>query len=423
MVRAYQEHGPVLTMPGSGGQVAVLAGPDANLLLAQEGYRLFSSKEFYAKFVGELGSTHFVVALDGPPHRQMRQIMKPAFGWDAIAGYFLPFAEVTDRLLRSWQDSAPRTLDAAEVLRRLITDQTSLAMMGHAAGGDFDAFSLFFRTALNATLGRYAPGELASEPYLRAKARAFALLRELLAAHRVQDRADAPDYLDLLLAAQDEGDDLDDDAVLAAALVPFFAGIDTVAYTSVFLLYHLLADPALLARVRDEVDTTCAAGKLDLPAVRRMSLLRGLTMETLRIYPVAPGAVRTVAKPFRFAGVDFAPGQQVFLATPVTHFLPELFPRPFDFEPERYQAPRNEHAQPGAYAPFFKGSHTCPGAGLGMVQVMLTIAMFVHHLDLQIEPGYRLELVADPILRPRRCYTITVQASRVAVLDTSTCTL
>jgi cytochrome P450 len=154
----YEQYGPVFRVGGRERGPVVLAGPKANVLLAQSGDRYFRTGTFYAHFVKELGADHFVVAMDGAPHRRMRAIMQPAFNWDAIAGYLAQMADTTRRTVEDWRPG--QSVDIIRTLRQLITDQTALAMTGRTSSSHFDDISHFFKTAVACSLGRYAPERL-----------------------------------------------------------------------------------------------------------------------------------------------------------------------------------------------------------------------------------------------------------------------
>lgn len=79
-------------------------------------------------------------------------------------------------------------------------------------------------------------------------------------------------------------------------------------------------------------------------------------------------------------------GDEVFVAMTVPHFLPELFPHPEIFDIDRYHNPRNEHRQRGAYAPFGLGEHTCLGAGIAEVQLMVITAILLHTYKFELDP-------------------------------------
>lgn len=412
LARAYEQTGPVVRIGPPGRETIVLVGPRANQLLALGVDRYFSSREFYVHFAEELGTQHFVVALDGAPHRAMRHIMRPAFTWEAVATYLPTIGETTQRLVQSWAQGS--SVNVPTTCRELITDQTALSMTGQIPGKDFEAVSRFFKTAVHSTLGRYDTAALRDPAYTAARKQVHALMRRIIEDHRDGSSGEDRDYIDLLLEGRKEtGEPLTEDELVAAALVPFFAGIDTVAYTLSFLLYHVLRDTRLRDRIRAETDGVFSSGVPDLETLRGMTALRNATLETLRLYPVAPPAVRTVVEAFEFAGQQIEAGQSVVIATPVAHFLPELFPDPMRFDIDRFSPPRNEHRPPGAFVPFFKGPHTCIGAGLGEVQIMLTAGLIIHRADLELEPaGYELQLVADPVLRPTEDFAARVVAHR-----------
>ena len=144
-----------------------------------------------------------------------------------------------------------------------------------------------------------------------------------------------------------------------------------------------------------------------------MQALHGAAMETLRLYPVASGHRTRVAKPFTFAGYRLEPGDDALVAITVSHFLPELFPEPETFDIDRYHDPRNEHRQRGAYAPFGLGEHTCLGAGIAEVQLMVIIGTLLHAYELELDPpSYELTIVHAPTPSPGKHFRIRVIAKR-----------
>jgi cytochrome P450 len=105
-----------------------------------------------------------------------------------------------------------------------------------------------------------------------------------------------------------------------------------------------------------------------------------------RRYPVAGGHRARVARPLTLAGYRLEQGLDVEVAMTVPHFLEELYPHPMQFDLDRFRPPRNEHRKPGAYAPFGLGDHTCLGAGIAEVQLMVTMAALLSTYTLQFDP-------------------------------------
>jgi cytochrome P450 len=133
-----------------------------------------------------------------------------------------------------------------------------------------------------------------------------------------------------------------------------------------------------------------------------MPVLHAVAMETMRLYPIAGLLPRTAARDFGFAGYTIRRGEPFLVATCATHFSPRFFPDPGRFDIGRFAEPRNEHKVRGVYAPFGAGPHTCLGAGLAEVQIVLTAATLLNAVDLAFDPpGYRLKKAYTPSLSPK----------------------
>jgi cytochrome P450 len=103
----------------------------------------------------------------------------------------------------------------------------------------------------------------------------------------------------------------------------------------------------------------------------------------------------------------------LFVATSVPHFMEEYFPQPEKFDIDRYQKPRAEHLQSGAYSPYGRGPHTCLGKTLAEVQMTLTLARLFHQLDLGLErPGYVLQRKTLPTPGPSMKFKVRVNKRR-----------
>ena len=274
--------------------------------------------------------------------------------------------------------------------------------MGRKPGAYFEDVRSFLNVIMRASVLKMWPGFMLRTPaYRRAKASAFALAAEVVAAHRaVPPGAARPvDLIDDVLAARDaDGQPLDENALVVSAIAPFFAGIDTVANTLAFMLYALLKHPAALARVTAEARAMFAEGVPPLHALKSLHALHGATLETLRMYPVAAFTPRTAVKPFEFAGCRVEQGTEVLVANGVTHRLAQFFPDPDVFDIDRYREPRNEHRQANVFAPYSLGGHTCLGAGLAEAQIMLTMAALLTSARLELEPAdWELKIKLAPL--------------------------
>ncbi len=187
----------------------------------------------------------------------------------------------------------------------------------------------------------------------------------------------------------------------------------------ILLTYHIFDQRGYaLKRVVNEADQAFEQGALSWEALKSMSATQGAAMETLRMY-TGGGFSAIVAKPLTFAGYRLEPGDEVYVATTVPHFLPELFPHPETFDIDRYREPRNEHRQRGAYAPFGLGEHTCLGAGIAEIQLMVITATLLHTYRFELDPpgyqltqGQQLTIADDANARSGKQFCLKVAAKR-----------
>ena len=419
LTKMYRAYGPIFRIRMVGREFTVMAGVDANLFMAKDGDAHLSSRDAWADFVGEYGATVSVMKEDGELHARLRKLMKRGYSRSAIAPHLDRIVAIARDELRAWPEG--KAVSVTDAMKPIITEQLGQVLAGRSPRAHLDDLRRFLGSALAMFVARSRPPVMRHLPgYRRARARVMALGREVLESHRTKGppaNPEARDLIDDLLAAvAEEPTLLAPEDLLHATLGPFIAGLDTVASASSFLLYALAAHPEVMARARAEADALFAATAGRAIALDDLKLLKTLTaaaMESLRMYPIAPAAVRTAASDFSFGGHRVARGTNLLIATSVTHFLEELHPAPHAFDIDRYAPPRNEHRIAGAYAPFGAGAHICLGAGLAESQLVLTVATLLHEAELTLDPpDYQLRVIAWPATAPDRRFRLRVRRRR-----------
>jgi cytochrome P450 len=143
-----------------------------------------------------------------------------------------------------------------------------------------------------------------------------------------------------------------------------------------------------------------------------MPTLHGAAMETLRMHTIALAQPRIAVQDIALNGYTIKQGSYVMLSGAVSHYLPQFYKDPCVFDPERYHAPRNEHRQKHAYAPYGIGAHLCLGAGVAEVQFPLNVALLIKKFDLSIWPAnYSLKLSNNPTPHPNK-FKVRINAVR-----------
>ncbi|MFN8530134.1 MAG: cytochrome P450 [Anaerolineae bacterium] len=406
MTRAYHDYGPVYRIRVPGREITILAGIEANRLFVELGDAYLKLRPIYGTLVEETSSDLYLPTLDEPSYSYYRRMIKPRLSRETLAGYIPEALALIEKTVRAWQpDQAVRV---QEVMTRLCIEIISRSAENTDVGDEL-ASIIFFTNRLIGSGVAFQPAFLLKLPdYQRAKRRFEAFLQRIVDQHRLEPH---DDYVDLLLQSKTmEGAPLKGHDLLAYVHLPYVNGVAYAPRLCGYLLYELLRSPELLARIREEIDAAFAEGEVTMGSLRRMRWLYGACMETLRMYPIAGALPRYVAKSFEFGGQTIREGQLIFIATGVTHFLPEVYRDPYRFDPERFFEPRSEHQQPGAFAPYGLGARTCLSAGMGEALIMLIMVGLLRHADLALlTPDYRLKTQIAPIPGPHRDFAVKVK--------------
>jgi cytochrome P450 len=411
MARAYQEYGPVFRLRVPGRTITILAGLEANQLFTTHGDAYLKLGPIYGRLVEESGSAEYLPTLDEPAYSFYRRLIKPRLSREALDPCLPEAVALIERTVVGWRPG--QRVHVQDAMTRLCVEIISRATANTQVGDELAAIVLFTNRLIGSGVA-FQPAFLLRLPdYQRAKRRFEAFLQRIVDTHVARAGA-TDDYVDLLLRATTmAGGPLTGHDMLAYVHLPYVNGVAYAPRLCSYLLYELLRAPELLARVRAEAEEASAAGNLSIASLRQMRWLYGACMETLRRYPVAGALPRYVAKSFTFGGHTIAAGQQIFIATGVAHFLPEVYHEPERFDPERFFAPRAEHHRPGAFAPYGLGPRTCLSAGMGEALIMLIVATLLRHVDLALpHPGYRLRTQVAPIPGPHRDFAVRVLGHR-----------
>jgi cytochrome P450 len=416
-VKCYTEYGPVFRIRVLNRTHTVLAGVDAaNFLSTQQGRESLRSKEFWQGLVDEYGATRVISGEDGESHKELREILRRGYSRDALKGRLDELVAITDRALeRDWRPDM--SVPVVQAMQYLVTEQLGALLTGTVPREYVEDIRTTIMYILNVLVTRQRPRLLLRSPrYRRAKARVRQLGEEMIADYRA--RTTEPDgrgnLVDDIMRANATNPRAMPDSDLVATLTgPYVAGLDTVANTTAALVYAVLKHPDVYARIRAEVDAFFAGGSIESADLRSMPTLRGALMETMRLYPIAVVQMRTATRDFEFAGHRVSAGETVYIGTSVPHFLPEFFPEPDTFDVDRYDKPRTEHMQSGAYSPYGRGQHVCLGKTLADVQMTISMARLFHRLDLELDPpGYNLVTKTAPTPGPSRRFRVKVNGYR-----------
>jgi cytochrome P450 len=132
-----------------------------------------------------------------------------------------------------------------------------------------------------------------------------------------------------------------------------------------------------------------------------MPYLEMVVDEVLRLYPPAWIGPRRAVRDYEFGGFTVPKGAYVNYCSWASHRIPEFFPDPEAFIPERFTPERKAALPRGAYVPFGGGRRICIGKRFGKTEVKLVTTMLLQRLRLDLLPGRTMTVRQMPTLSPK----------------------
>lgn len=340
-------------------------------------YRRF--KEMESVF-SELGS-HGVFSHDGDDWKRQRKLITPAFNTKNIARTIpLIQSKVSQLITRLLNDQSG---DIHDHFRRLTIDVTTSLVFAHDMNmlGDADS-------KLQQHLDKIFPAihqRLKTPfPYWRyVQLPADKKLQESLTyvqnkAHHIVETIrhqgeEAPNSIlkSMVHETDEEAGQLNNEELFGNIMTLLLAGQDTTSNMLTWGSYFLAAYPEWQARLYQEVKDVDIASYAELD---KLPLLTAFIRETLRLKSTAPLMFMQTKQALTLGDMSLVQGQKLVLLTRYPGMTNK------DFNPELWLQSSCPHQD--THFPFGYGARACPGEGLALVELKLTLAEVIKHFEI-----------------------------------------
>ncbi|MEX6507440.1 cytochrome P450 [Jiella sp. M17.18] len=249
---------------------------------------------------------------------------------------------------------------------------------------------------------------------LRARDAVRALLADFVRRRRAGP-ADVDDVCNRLLAAADpqSGRTLTDADMVDMLLTLISAGHETSANALTWAVYCLAEMPQTQERLIAEIDREVGSDPIDQPAVSRLVAVRAFLLETMRLFPPAPGLSRRTLRPETLGGIDLPAGAAVMIPVYAVHRHPHYWERPQVFDLDRFTEGREAAIRRTVYLPFGAGPRICVGGTLAMLEMTAGLATLLQRVRFLTVPGAaEPQLQHRVTLRPRHRLAARVEPRR-----------
>ncbi|HET9889766.1 MAG TPA: cytochrome P450, partial [Mycobacterium sp.] len=247
---------------------------------------------------------------------------------------------------------------------------------------------------------------------MTARERIDDLIDARIADARVASNSDDQVLTMLINGRGEEGYALSDNEIRDSVVSLIAAGYETTSGALAWAIYALLSQPGAWDTAAEEVKRVLAGKPPTAADLSALTYLNGVVHETLRLYPPGVISARRVMRDLSFEGHRIRSGRLLIFSPYVTHRLPEIWPEPTRFRPQRWDPASAEYRKPAPheFIPFSAGLHRCVGAVLATTEMTVMLARLLARTRLRL-PAQRLRAANLAALRPKPGLTVEVTDS------------
>nr|QQD79793.1 sterol 14 alpha-demethylase [Prototheca wickerhamii] len=417
MESLYAKHGEVFTVPLAHKRMTFLLGPQASPHFFNATDDKMSQTEVYNFNVPTFGPG-VVFDVDQRVRTEQFRFVADALRTSKLKTYVPAFRQEAEAFFARWGDSgvvnlmdafgeliiltASRTLLGREVRESMFRE---VADLFHDLDDGMRPLSVLFP---------YLPTAYHKRRDV-ARRRLQDIFKRVIAARRASG-AKEDDVLQTLIDARYrkvyDGRATTDEEITGLLIALLFAGQHTSSVTSTWTgLYMMAGDQRYFKVVEEEQRRVIAqhGDALDFDVLNGMDRLHLAIMEALRLQPPLVLLMRYAKEPFEVVTSDgkaftVPKGDIVATSPSFSHRLKNVFRDPNDFQPERFEAPRDEDkAVPFSYIGFGGGRHGCMGSQFAYLQIKTIWSMLLRNFTFELVDPFPEPDWASMVIGPKPC--------------------
>ncbi|KAK3908720.1 Cytochrome P450 9e2 [Frankliniella fusca] len=210
---------------------------------------------------------------------------------------------------------------------------------------------------------------------------------------RIKEGIRRNDFLQLMIdALESEKDEeksvLNEDIVIAQAILFLLAGFETSSTVLCFTAFELALNPDIQSKLREEISRVLEkhGGECNYDAVQEMEYLDMVIHESMRKHPPVARMDRKCTKEYAIpdTNITLKPDASVTIPVMGLHYDSQYYPDPERFDPLRFSSEEKAKRSPYVYLPFGSGPRNCIGARFALTSTKMALVYFLQ--DFGVEP-------------------------------------
>jgi cytochrome P450 len=223
------------------------------------------------------------------------------------------------------------------------------------------------------------------------------VVKDIIATRRAKG-LDGDDVLSALIRLNAEDPARMSENDLIGHTIMFRGGYSPNGMALYWTLFLLSQHPEAFKRVLSELEGVLKGENPKAEQLDKLPLLEGALKEAMRLIPAGVWTARYAMQPFELGSYQLQKGTWVMMSAYVTHRIPDIFPEPYKFKPERWQ---DIHPSAYEFMSFSAGPRYCIGQSLAMMQLKIAMSMILQRFSLTLKPGTAVDCEGLNSIRPK----------------------
>jgi cytochrome P450 len=340
--------------------------------------------------------------MNGPRHDDHRSALLPYFHKKFVTRYHDACIEMTSRRIANWKMG--EAVDMRAEMERLAMWLGTVPVLGLDPEKEGEAIGMQLERTMKIMFNPLAlllPYDIPGLPFhslLKNAAEMERIVRDVIASKKAQG-LDGKDILSIMIQMHEEDPDRLSEAELVGHTTTMFRGgynpNGMALYWTIFLLSQ---HPEALQKVLGELEQAMGGNDPTPESVEKLPYLEGAIKEGMRLFPAGTWTGRLAMHEFELGGHPLPKDTWILMSPYVIHRVPEIFPDPYRFKPERWQS---EYHSAYEFMPFSAGPRYCIGTSLGMMQLKIALSMLLQRYSFTLKPGTKVDCAGLNSIRPK----------------------
>ena len=340
--------------------------------------------------------------MNGPRHSDHRAALLPYFHKKFIARYHDACIEVTERKIASWEIGVEVDMRAEmEELAMWLATEPVLGLdpekEGEAIGRQLEHTMKIIFNPFALMLPYNLPG-LPFHSLLKNAEEMERIVKKVIGRKKEEGLA-GNDILSIMIQMHEQDPErMSERELLGHTTTMFRGGYNPSGMALYWTIFLLSQHPEKLQKVLEELEQLVSGDVPTPDEVEGLPYLEGALKEAMRLFPAGVWTARLAMQDFELDSHLLPKGTWIVMSPYITHRIPEVFPEPYKFLPERWLS---IHPSVYEFMPFSAGPRYCIGASLAMMQLKIAMSILLKRYCFTLKPGIKVDCIGLNSIRPK----------------------